>query len=57
MCSLRNGNWGALAFVPIALLPTDSPAQVSRDGRSYTLDASKLDTGVTGTWKFTAIRE
>ena len=55
-CSTALDNWKAAAF-HLILEPDESYAQVSRDGKSYTLDASKnplsLDF-VTGTWTLTA---
>ena len=57
-CSPELDSWLAGVFVLI-LDPTKSHAQVSRDGKSFTVDASTSEpnSDVTGTWKFTAKRE
>jgi len=50
--------WGAGAMV-LAALPESTYARVSPDGRSMTIDASRMpgSSGVSGTWNFRAIRE
>lgn len=58
-CSTSLDNWKAAAFF-LLLEPEKSYAQVSRDGKSYTLDASENPISfdfVTGTWSLTAKRE
>ena len=52
-------NWGASSFI-LRLDPSESYAQVSSDGKSYTVDASKIEfksDHVSGIWRFTAKRE
>jgi hypothetical protein len=50
--------WGAGAMV-LAAIPESTYARVAPDGRSMTIDASRMpgSSGVTGTWNFRAIRE
>jgi hypothetical protein len=58
-CGKELDNWHASVFF-LVMQPDESYAQLSSDGKSYTLDASKTlinDQSVTGTWKFTAKRE
>jgi hypothetical protein len=50
-------NWHAASFF-LTMLPSSSYAKVSADGKSYSLDAAKLENrGLTGTWTLTSVRQ
>jgi hypothetical protein len=50
-------NWHAASFF-LTMLPSSSYAKVSPDGKSYSLDAAKLeDRGLTGKWTLTSVRQ
>jgi hypothetical protein len=50
-------NWHAGSFF-LTMLPSSSYAKVSADGKSYSLDAAKLENrDLTGTWTLTSVRQ